>query len=111
MDRIDALDRYDLKSFLHNPLRHEGCPPSYREQVLIPFVNRILAKHRDATVLDLASGVGETGNFLEKSGMKIVRLDISRPSLQKNGGEAIQGFFDNLPVKEEAFDAIHSGGV
>ena len=111
MDRIDALDRYDLKSFLHNPLRYEGCPPSYREQVLIPFVNRILAKHRDATVLDLASGVGETGNFLEKSGMKIVRLDISRPSLQKNGGEAIQGFFDNLPVKEEAFDAIHSGGV
>jgi len=58
-------------------------------------------------VLDLAMGLGDSSEYLEKRGMGVTKADLSMPVLEANKGERVRCFADELPFKTESFGAIH----
>lgn len=109
MNRVEALDRYSFSAVLHNPIKREGMPQSYEDRVLKGFIEGVKKSKRwgRPLVLDLASGIGKAATEMESAGLKTVRLDISLASLLANCGANVQAIFDDLPFKNESFDAIH----
>lgn len=106
MDRINALDRYSSEAEMANPFNYEGCPESYRQQVLKPFAKRLTTR-KDPIVLDLAGGRGESSSYLRQYDIKTVLFDLSRESLYPDPEMKIQGSIGKLPFRNESFDGIH----
>lgn len=106
MNRVEAIDRYDFSINRHNPLRGQSLPKSYEVQVLVDFIKRIKRK-KSPIVLDLACGVGKTSIAIENERVRVVGLDISLKSLKKGLGSKVRAVFENVPFRDESFDAVH----
>ena len=68
---------------------------------------RSSADRSPETVLDAGAGTGVSTRRLRSRATTVVAFDISRPMLEENPGEhVVQGDFDRLSFREEAFDAV-----
>jgi demethylmenaquinone methyltransferase / 2-methoxy-6-polyprenyl-1,4-benzoquinol methylase len=64
----------------------------------------------DATILDLGAGPGTMSRLVAERGGRPVLLDVSRVMIRSsNFNDRVQGAFEFLPFRPEAFDAVVSG--
>lgn len=89
---------------------HPSLLPSYRDQVLDPFLNNI-PKGDGSLVLDVGAGRGAESNYMEAKGVgKSIRLDISPYGLKGQAG-AVVGTSWLLPFQNEVFSGVHMKDV
>lgn len=100
---IELLDRYDMSENLHCFSGGEHCGTDYKRKVLNPFIHTL----KGNLILDLACGRGEVADYLERKGLKTVRLDISLSALNKNQGEKVRASAIELPFENCSFHGIH----
>lgn len=107
MERTSVLNRYGSRSTDVSYDMFEGAPLSYRNQVLRPFSERV-NKYRHPIVLDLASGVGSSSDYLEVYKIRTIRFDMSAGALGKQKfKDRVRGELGPLPFPSNFFNGVH----
>jgi SAM-dependent methyltransferase len=107
--QIELMDRYTINGdeFGHCFEKEEAKLPKSYHRIL-----DLLTKHMGSSlikplVLDLAMGAGDTSTYMQKKRLRVVKADLSILSLKQNSGERVEVFAEELPFKDDTFDAIH----
>ncbi len=80
---------------------------SYRNKVLKPYTQRI-NKYQNPTVLDLASGLGSSADYLEVYKIKTIRLDLSSEMLgRQQRKDRVKTAIGPLPFPDNFFNGVH----
>ena len=100
--------RYNLDGDKHTYKNTENCGPKYQKEILTKFTE-LLPDSSDThyDVLDIASGSGETSEFMVSQGLKSVNLDITRLGLKLTKDPAVQAEATALPFREATFRGVH----
>lgn len=103
------LDKYNaVGNPYHTMELHKALPNEYKKYVLQPFLNEVLKRTRHPTILDVASGDGQTEEYITKnSPCRVIQTDISLSSLSASKGNRVQALAQALPFAESSIDGIH----
>lgn len=96
---LDKRSIYDYKCSELNPL--------YTTQVLDPFIKHMKRDNTKPLVLDLGTGKGEEGTYMDSREIRTIKADISKAGL-KDIKNSIQTVAWRLPFHNAFFDGIHS---
>lgn len=102
------LDKYKTSHGIYGYDKIEVLPESYKNDVIEPFLLKLASqKNTNNVVLDLASGTGLGGNYIEEMGINVVKVDISHIGLSNSNGSRAQAFAERLPLSDESVLGVH----
>lgn len=106
--RAEIMDRYVATGETHSYNATQHCGPTYQQEVLDIYGQSLALKYPNGTVIDLASGKGEAGDYLtERFGFSVLRVDLSLVGLTQAKGERARAFADQLPLKDASVAGVH----
>lgn len=110
--QVENIDRYKFGGIKideqHDFLQRRAKLPGSYSWILDLIPNHFKEQGiKNTCVLDLAIGAGFSSKYLEKKKMNVVKADLSMGSLKINNGQRVRCFADELPFKDESFNAIH----
>lgn len=80
---------------------------TYKTTIIDPFLKRARELSNDPLILDLGSGCGEAGRYIDEQGGKVVSVDINTTGLRQSL-RPVRASAWRLPFADETFDGIHS---